>query len=351
MIARINNLFSNIKSLNNQMHLHPLTLKFTGESAHLEEPFLKDYYQSSLFHIRMFLIVGAVLYAAFGVLDALLMPKQMMTIWMIRLIVIGPALVLVLLVSFTNIFEKYIQPVMAFAYILAGGGIVVMIVIAPPLVSYSYYAGLMLTFAWGYTLIRLFFTWATFAGWFQVILYEIAAVMINPAPFHIFIGNNFFFISANIVGMMACYTIEFYARRDFFMKRQLEIEQENVNKINSELEERVKERTEDYRKVNVALPSIECALGAASALVGPKAAMAVTAAVETEIDRHYQAQREALAGDDPELEGMIADFQAEEVEHRDSAIAHGAEEAPAYPLMSALVRAGCRAAIRVAEKI
>jgi ubiquinone biosynthesis monooxygenase Coq7 len=93
------------------------------------------------------------------------------------------------------------------------------------------------------------------------------------------------------------------------------------------------------------------ALGAASALVGPKAAMAVTAAVETEIDRHYQAQREALAGDDPELEGMIADFQAEEVEHRDSAIAHGAEEAPAYPLMSALVRAGCRAAIRVAEKI
>jgi ubiquinone biosynthesis monooxygenase Coq7 len=93
------------------------------------------------------------------------------------------------------------------------------------------------------------------------------------------------------------------------------------------------------------------ALGAASALVGPKAAMAVTAAVETEIDRHYQAQREALAGDDPELEGMIAHFQADEVEHLNSAIAHGAEEAPAYPLMSALVRAGCRAAIRVAEKI
>ena len=93
------------------------------------------------------------------------------------------------------------------------------------------------------------------------------------------------------------------------------------------------------------------ALGAVTAAMGPEAAMACTAAVETEIDRHYQAQREALAGDDPELEGMIADFQAEEVEHRDSAIAHGAEEAPAYPLMSALVRAGCRAAIRVAEKI
>lgn len=93
------------------------------------------------------------------------------------------------------------------------------------------------------------------------------------------------------------------------------------------------------------------ALGAASALVGPRAAMAVTAAIETEIDRHYQAQREALAGADPELETMIADFQAEEVEHRESAIAHGAEQAPAYPVLSALVRAGCRAAIRLSERI
>ena len=235
------------------MNLHPLTLKFTGESAHLEEPFLKDYYQLSLFHIRMFLILGGILYAAFGVLDALLMPRQMLTIWLIRSIVIGPALILVLVVSFTNIFEKYIQPVLALAYILAGGGIVAMIVVAPPTVGYSYYAGLMLTFAWGYTLIRLFFTWATFAGWFQVALYEIAAIWISPTPFDIFIGNNFFFISANIVGMMACYTIEFYSRRDFFMKRQLEIEQEKVNRINSELEERVKKRTEDYRKVNEAL--------------------------------------------------------------------------------------------------
>ena len=116
---------------------------------------------------------------------------------------------------------------------LAGLGIICMIVIAPPPVSYSYYAGLMLVFMWGYTLIRLFFVWASIAGWLQVILYEIAAIWINPTPFHVFISNNFFFISANIVGMMACYAIEFYARRDFFMKKQLEIERENVSRINA----------------------------------------------------------------------------------------------------------------------
>ena len=93
------------------------------------------------------------------------------------------------------------------------------------------------------------------------------------------------------------------------------------------------------------------ALGAASALAGPKVAMAVTAAVETEIDRHYQGQIDSLQESDPELSGLIARFQAEEVEHRNSAMAHGAEEAPAYPLLSALVRAGCRAAIRLSEKV
>lgn len=93
------------------------------------------------------------------------------------------------------------------------------------------------------------------------------------------------------------------------------------------------------------------ALGAASALAGDKAAMAVTAAIETEIDQHYQAQRDALEGRDPALEETIAAFQEEEIEHRERAFQHGAREAPAYPLLSALVRAGCRAAIRISEKI
>jgi HD-GYP domain-containing protein (c-di-GMP phosphodiesterase class II) len=239
--------------MNHKMKLHPLTLKFSGESLSLEEPFLKDFYKSSISHIRTMLILGGILYAAFGVLDALLMPKQMFTIWIIRLMVIGPGLVGILLISFSPIFEKHIQPVLAFAYTTAGLGIIFMIVIAPPPVSYSYYAGLMLVFMWGYTLVRLFFIWASFAGWLQVIFYEIASIWINPTPMDIFVGNNFFFISANLVGMIACYSIEFYARRDFFMKQQLEKERENVSRINEELEDRVQKRTEDYQILNQAL--------------------------------------------------------------------------------------------------
>ena len=93
------------------------------------------------------------------------------------------------------------------------------------------------------------------------------------------------------------------------------------------------------------------ALGAATALLGEKAAMACTDAVETEIDRHYGAQLDALGADDPALAADIAEFRAEELEHRDTARAHGAAEAPGYPLLSATIRAGCRLAIALSKRI
>jgi ubiquinone biosynthesis monooxygenase Coq7 len=95
------------------------------------------------------------------------------------------------------------------------------------------------------------------------------------------------------------------------------------------------------------------ALGAATALLGPEAAMACTAAVETEIDLHYTRQLETLAqdGDDPALAEVIERFRDDERAHRDAALAAGAERAPAYPLLSAAIRLGCRAAIRLSEKI
>lgn len=93
------------------------------------------------------------------------------------------------------------------------------------------------------------------------------------------------------------------------------------------------------------------ALGAATALIGPKAAMACTAAVETEIDRHYTQQLDELGEDDPELSAMIEQFRDDERAHRDAALAAGAEEAPAYALLSGAIRLGCRVAIRLAERI
>ena len=79
--------------------------------------------------------------------------------------------------------------------------------------------------------------------------------------------------------------------------------------------------------------------------------MACTAAIETEIDAHYGRQLEELGDDDPELSSLIAEARADEVEHRETALANGAERAPAYPLLAGAIRLGCRLAIGLCERI
>jgi ubiquinone biosynthesis monooxygenase Coq7 len=92
------------------------------------------------------------------------------------------------------------------------------------------------------------------------------------------------------------------------------------------------------------------ALGAATALLGEKAAMACTAAVEEVIDEHYAHQIERL-DHDPALKNAIAGFREEEIAHRDEAIHHGAEDAPGYRLLSETIKAGCRLAIKLSERL
>ena len=92
-------------------------------------------------------------------------------------------------------------------------------------------------------------------------------------------------------------------------------------------------------------------LGAATALISPEAAMACTAAIETEIDAHYSQQLDELVDSDAELTTLITAARADELEHRETALAAGAEQAPAYPLLSAAIRLGCRAAIGLSRRI
>ena len=93
------------------------------------------------------------------------------------------------------------------------------------------------------------------------------------------------------------------------------------------------------------------ALGAATALISPQAAMACTAAIEDEIDRHYEDQLGALGADEPALGATIAEFQADEREHRDQAIEAGAEDSFGYPVLYSAIRAGCRLAIELSKRI
>lgn len=92
-------------------------------------------------------------------------------------------------------------------------------------------------------------------------------------------------------------------------------------------------------------------LGAGTALMGEKAAHACTEAVESVIEAHYADQITELQDRDPALAAELSVFRDEELAHHDHAVGQGSREAPGYRLLSAVIRAGCRAAIKVSERV
>ena len=93
------------------------------------------------------------------------------------------------------------------------------------------------------------------------------------------------------------------------------------------------------------------ALGAATAAMGERAAMACTVAVEEVIDEHYAGQEAVLTEDEAPLRARIAAYRAEELEHRDIGLEHGAEQAVGYRLLTFLIKAGCRVAIAASKRV
>ncbi|MFI4985980.1 MAG: demethoxyubiquinone hydroxylase family protein [Alphaproteobacteria bacterium] len=93
------------------------------------------------------------------------------------------------------------------------------------------------------------------------------------------------------------------------------------------------------------------ALGAATALLGGRAAMACTVAVEEVIDEHYARQVAALGDDEAALRSTVEEFRQHEVAHKETALAHGAEAAPAYPLLASTIKAASRLAIWLSTRI
>ena len=93
------------------------------------------------------------------------------------------------------------------------------------------------------------------------------------------------------------------------------------------------------------------ALGAVTAKLGEKAAMACTVAVEEVIDEHYQQQLDQLDDKTSDLYAIIKKFRDDEIEHKHTGLDHGAEDLPYYQLLRALVRAGSKTAIWLSERI
>ena len=218
--------------------LNSLTLDFTGELRKYENDFQEDYFNKSLNPFRFSLVLSMIFYGAFAFLDAVSVPALKELFWFIRFGLVFPVFIAVFILTYSRLFKKYMQFIIASIMFITGFAIIIMIIYASKEGNYEYYAGLMLIFIFGYTFIRARFLYASIAGWSIVICYEISAIWISHTPVHILINNNFFFISANIIGMFISYFLELSARKDFYMRILLEQEKENVKTANDALEKR-----------------------------------------------------------------------------------------------------------------
>ena len=124
-------------------------------------------------------------------------------------------------------------------------------------------------------------------------------------------------------------------------------EQEHIEKFNELIIEKRVRPTALLPLWNVA----GFALGAGTALIGEKAAMACTVAVEKVIGDHYREQQDLLEDDEKELKKTIAKFEKDELEHHDIGLEHDAESAPGYKIMTKVIELGCKTAIAISKKI
>ena len=210
-------------------------LRFPEE---METRFREDYFDKSAWIMRSSLLLGVVLYSAFGLLDRLATPSSTTAIWLVRFAVVVPGMMLTLLLSFRPWFRRVSQVVLAALVLLVGYGIIAMIAVVEEreLGFRLYYAGLMLVIMWAYTFIRLRFIHAVAVCGLIVLGYEVVAIfhqqmLTTPENLACFVSNNFFFLSANLIGMTSCYFLERYARHDFEQRLQLERERNRSEEL------------------------------------------------------------------------------------------------------------------------
>ncbi len=230
-----------------KMRINPIILTF--EPA-LEKEFNKEYFTSSIVFVRISFIFGILFYACYAYLDYRVSPDYLATLFTIRFYVVCPVILLVFLLSYLPGFRRYWQAAIFCAVMIAGSGIVVMLINAPQLLAQSYYVGLILVFIYGYFLIKLHYIYASISGLLLTMLYLAVDYKYLKLPGDVSFSNGFFLVSSNIILMFGSYFIEYYTRRDFYSRYLLKQERNNIELINKDLEQKVINRTKEIDEIN-----------------------------------------------------------------------------------------------------
>lgn len=232
------------------VHLHPVTLAFTGRHRALEEPFRRAYFANSLQHVRRCIIYAILFFSVFGILDAHVFPEHKYQLWFIRFVLVCPIFLSGLIFSYTDAYRRLWQPINAFYVLITGFAYVAMVVITPAPESYFYGVGTIFCIFFGYTFIHARFITASVGGILVFGGYQAAMIWLVEAAGVIQLIFGSYFLGINLLGMLICYSIETQQRKNFFLIHLLEAEKRKTEAVNRTLEKRVKERTLALQHIN-----------------------------------------------------------------------------------------------------
>ncbi len=232
------------------VHLHPVTLAFTGSHRALEEPFRRAYFSDSLQHVRRCIIYAILFFSVFGILDAHVFPEHKYQLWFIRFVLVCPVFLAGLIFSYTDAYRRLWQPINAVYVLITGFAYVAMVVITPAPESYFYGVGTIFCIFFGYTFIHARFITASIGGILVFGGYQAAMIWLVEAAGVIQLIFGSYFLGINLLGMLICYSIETQQRKSFFLIHLLETEKRKTEAVNRTLEKRVEERTLALQHIN-----------------------------------------------------------------------------------------------------
>lgn len=201
--------------------LHPLTLRFVSDE--LETGWRAYDARTSLLRIRFTLALALFLYVAFGWLDWTVAREIAPRLWAIRGVVCA-GILLVLAATWHPSFGRVRHVFLGGVILVTGGGILAMLLLTEGRIESLYYVGLILvvmaTHAFGWVRFPL----AIILSLLLVAGYDLVLALDPDVETVVVVNNHFFFLSATILGMVASYTGERFARWSYWNARRAEDE-------------------------------------------------------------------------------------------------------------------------------
>ena len=232
----------------NDYSQNPITLWFKDKK--LEQTFRATHTKKTLFQVRLALIVGAIIYSLFSILDMMMLSQDTPTVLAIRFAFAVPAFIVGLGLTYVDYFRKKLQLLVASLIFVAGIGVAVIAIMYEEATSDLYLAGTLIPIFWAFLFSGLRIVASIVSCFSLLIGYDVAIYFFSHYSASAFISYNFFLVTSTMVGMLGGYTIERYYRRDFVNSRIInEKRKENERLLLSILPKPIAEELKQHRKI------------------------------------------------------------------------------------------------------